>query len=135
MRSAPRCGTSPTTGHSPGLKPGLAGPAYLRFAEAVNRLDLSSTEEGLPDLVSGAKESGAKRVTKGALEGVGEKLRDFAESGSQRPAGRTRSRGSGQRPRLPPASSGWTETAQPGTALARPRPGIPVVSDAGPDLT
>ena len=34
---------------------------YLRFAEAVNRLDLSSAQEGLPGLVSGAKESGAKR--------------------------------------------------------------------------
>jgi hypothetical protein len=76
---------------------------YLRFAEAVNRLDLSAEKEGLPGLVSGAKESGAKRVTKGVLEGVGEKLRDVAESESQRPSGRTRSRGSGQRPRLPPA--------------------------------
>ena len=78
---------------------------YLRFAEAVNRLDLSSAQEGLPGLVSGAKESGAKRVTKGVLEGVGEKLRDFAESGSQRPSGQARSRGSGQRPRLPLAST------------------------------
>ena len=42
---------------------------YLRFAEAVNRLDPSSKKEGLPGLVSGAKESGAKRITKGVLEG------------------------------------------------------------------
>lgn len=68
---------------------------YLRFAEAVSRLDLSSEQEGLPGLVSGAKESGAKRVTKGVLEGVGEKLRDFAESGNQRPSGRTRTRPKG----------------------------------------
>jgi len=61
---------------------------YLRFAEAVSRLDISSEKEGLPGLVSGVKESGAKRVTKGVLEGVGDKLRDFAESGSQRPSGR-----------------------------------------------
>ena len=47
---------------------------YLRFAEAVSRLDLSAEKEGLPGLVRGSKESGAKRVTKGVLEGVGEKL-------------------------------------------------------------
>jgi gas vesicle structural protein len=45
---------------------------YLRFAEAVNRLDLESKDEskGLPDLVGGAAEGGAKRKTKGALEGA-----------------------------------------------------------------
>ena len=69
---------------------------YLRFAEAVDRLDLSAEKEGLPGLVSGAKESGAKRVTEGVLEGVGDKLRDFAESGSHRPSGRTLRAGSGQ---------------------------------------
>ena len=68
---------------------------YLRFAEAVNRLDISAEKEGLPGLVRGSKESGAKRVTKGVLEGVGEKLRDFAESESQRPSGRARSRPKG----------------------------------------
>ena len=83
---------------------------YLRFAEAVSRLDLSSTEEGLPGLVSGAKESGAKRVTKGVLEGVEEKFRDLAEPGSRRPSGRTRSPG-GQRPPLPPASKSRMEAA------------------------
>ena len=68
---------------------------YLRFAEAVNRLDISAEKEGLPGLVRGSKESGAKRVTKGVLEGVGEKLRDFAESEGQRPSGRARSRPKG----------------------------------------
>jgi hypothetical protein len=53
---------------------------YLRFAEAVNRLDISKEKQGLPQLVSGSKESGAKRITKGVLEGAAEKLRDFAES-------------------------------------------------------
>jgi len=77
---------------------------YLRFAEAVSRLDISAAKEGLPGLVSGATESGAKRVTKGVLEGAGEKLRDFAESASQRPPGGAGSRESGPRPRLPPAS-------------------------------
>ena len=44
---------------------------YLRFAEAVNRLDLTQTElAGLPEL----QEQGAKRETEGAIEGVEEKL-------------------------------------------------------------
>ena len=40
---------------------------YLRFAEAVNRLDLNQTElGGLPEL----QEKGAEEMTKGAIEGV-----------------------------------------------------------------
>jgi hypothetical protein len=40
---------------------------YLRFAEAVNRLDLSETElAGLPEL----QEKGAEKMTEGAIEGV-----------------------------------------------------------------
>jgi gas vesicle structural protein len=43
---------------------------YLRFAEAVNRLDLAQTElAGLPELM----EKGAEKKTKGAIEGVEEK--------------------------------------------------------------
>jgi hypothetical protein len=45
---------------------------YLRFAEAVNRLDLTQTElAGLPEL----QEEGAKKETKGAIEGVEEKVK------------------------------------------------------------
>jgi gas vesicle structural protein len=44
---------------------------YLRFAEAVNRLDLKETElAGLPEL----QEEGAKRMTEGAVEGVEEEI-------------------------------------------------------------
>ncbi|MFI7673867.1 gas vesicle protein GvpJ [Actinophytocola sp. NPDC049390] len=51
---------------------------YLRFAEAVNRLDISDNDKkGLPDLVEGMQEGGAKSKTKGALEAAGDKLRDF----------------------------------------------------------
>jgi gas vesicle structural protein len=57
---------------------------YLRFAEAVNRLDISQEKEGLPGLVGGMQEGGAKHKTKGALEGAAEKLRDFAGDGSER---------------------------------------------------
>ena len=54
---------------------------YLRFAEAVNRLDISETgnSQGLPELVEGMTESGSKSTTKGALEGAKEKL--FGEGG------------------------------------------------------
>jgi hypothetical protein len=54
---------------------------YLRFAEAVNRLDISQEKEGLPDLVGDMEEGGAKQKTKGALEAAGDKLRDFAGDG------------------------------------------------------
>src|SRR3954453_20046982 len=52
---------------------------YLRFAEAVNRLDLMATEtSGLPELMEDITENGAKDKTKGVLEGAKEKL--FGES-------------------------------------------------------
>jgi len=44
---------------------------YLRFAEAVNRLDLTQTElAGLPEL----QEKGAEKKTEGAIEGVEDKV-------------------------------------------------------------
>jgi F0F1-type ATP synthase membrane subunit b/b' len=54
---------------------------YLRFAEAVNRLDLTETElSGLPEL----QEKGAKEVTERKIEGAKEKLEP--ESASARDA-------------------------------------------------
>src|ERR1700761_2020818 len=50
---------------------------YLRFAEAVNRLDISQEKEGLPELVGDMEEGGAAHKTKGALEGVGDKLHEL----------------------------------------------------------
>ena len=49
---------------------------YLRFAEAVNRLDLAQADEsqGLPELMESVTEGGSKSKTKGALEGAKEKL-------------------------------------------------------------
>jgi hypothetical protein len=45
---------------------------YLRFAEAVNRLDLTQTETaGLTEL----RGDGAKKETKGAIEGIKEGIR------------------------------------------------------------
>jgi hypothetical protein len=70
---------------------------YLRFAEAVNRLDISQEKEGLPQLLGDMQESGAKKKTKGAaqgaLEAAGEKLRQFADNGREpEPASRQRRR-------------------------------------------
>ena len=49
---------------------------YLRFAEAVNRLDLTDVgkSETLPELFSDMSESGAAGKTKGMLEGAKEKI-------------------------------------------------------------
>jgi hypothetical protein len=49
---------------------------YLRFAEAVNRLDLTQAgdSQGLPELLEGMTESGTRSKTKGAIEGAKEKL-------------------------------------------------------------
>src|ERR1700741_3493543 len=49
---------------------------YLRFAQAVNRLDLTQTgdSQDLPELVGRITSGGAKSKTSGALEGVKEKF-------------------------------------------------------------
>ena len=47
---------------------------YLRFAEAVNRLDLTEQQKDLTDVVGDLEEGGAKSKTKGALEGAREKV-------------------------------------------------------------
>jgi hypothetical protein len=65
---------------------------YLRFAEAVNRLDISQEKEGLPGLVGDMQEGGAKHKTKGALEAAGQKLREFADNGREREPTPRRSR-------------------------------------------
>jgi hypothetical protein len=48
---------------------------YLRFAEAVNRLDLMQTEtQGLPEMMEGLSERGASGKTKGLVQGAREAL-------------------------------------------------------------
>jgi gas vesicle structural protein len=61
---------------------------YLRFAEAVNRLDISQEKEGLPGLVGGMQESGAKHKTKGMIDGAADKLRDYADGQRERQGAR-----------------------------------------------
>jgi hypothetical protein len=55
---------------------------YLRFAEAVNRLDLreANDSQGLPDLLDDMQENGAKSKTRGALEGAKDKVSDLFDS-------------------------------------------------------
>jgi gas vesicle structural protein len=80
---------------------------YLRFAEAVNRMDIAhdDTSQGLPELMQNLTSGGAESKTKGALEGVKDKLfGDDEDSGDddgdkdnqrqQRPKSRARSRSS-----------------------------------------
>ena len=48
---------------------------YLRFAEAVGRLNIAETgAEGAPELMETSRERAYKAVTKGAIEGVTESL-------------------------------------------------------------
>jgi gas vesicle structural protein len=55
---------------------------YLRFAEAVNRLDIAASDdaEGLPELLEDLREGGAKKKTKGALEGAKDSVSDLFSS-------------------------------------------------------
>src|SRR5213080_1103912 len=69
---------------------------YLRFAEAVNRLDLMSTEtQGLPELMEGLSEGGAEGKAKGVLQGAREALfgddDDEEDDSDKEPARRRRS--------------------------------------------
>ncbi|MFC6087094.1 gas vesicle protein GvpJ [Sphaerisporangium aureirubrum] len=68
---------------------------YLRFAQAVNRLDLSENSKGLPelmqDMTQGVAKSKTKGIAQGAIEAAGEKLRDLIEPGEE-PAPRRRRR-------------------------------------------
>ena len=68
---------------------------YLRYAEAVNRLDLtqSGSSKGLPDLMTDAKQTGTKKAVKGAahgaIEAAKDKLTDVVDPG-QRESDRAR---------------------------------------------
>lgn len=63
---------------------------YLRFAEAVNRLELTSSEsEGLPQLMEDITEDGASNKTRGVLEGAKETL--FGSSDDDDSSSRRRS--------------------------------------------
>jgi gas vesicle structural protein len=83
---------------------------YLRFAEAVNRLDLMQTEtQGLPELMEGITEGGASSKTKGVLQGAREALfgdDDEDDEDEKQPARRRRSSSSSTTRRRRRSSSG-----------------------------
>src|SRR5918998_6243106 len=54
---------------------------YLRFAEAVGRLQIEDDEkQGLPELMESLTSGGAKSKTSGALEGVKDQIKDVVSS-------------------------------------------------------
>jgi gas vesicle structural protein len=65
---------------------------YLRFAEAVNRLDISQEKQGLPGLMGEMQEGGARHKTKGVLDAASDKLKDFAGNGERERQGARRGR-------------------------------------------
>jgi gas vesicle structural protein len=93
---------------------------YLRFAEAVGRLDIAQDDqaEGLPDLMESITSGGAESKTKGALEGAKEKLfgddddddsdedGDKQDGGSRRRSSSSRSKSGSSSSRSRSGSSG-----------------------------
>ena len=59
---------------------------YLRFAEAVNRVNLEETgnSKGLPEILGDVESGAAKHKTKGAIDAAGEKVHDFLDGNRQR---------------------------------------------------
>ena len=87
---------------------------YLRFAEAVNRLDLvqSDDSQGLPELMESMTSGGAQSKAKGALEGVKDAVTggDDDDNGEdEKPKRRTRSR----------ASSSGSSSAKSGSSSSK----------------
>jgi hypothetical protein len=74
---------------------------YLRFAEAVNRLDLQAADQsqGLPELMESITEGGASSKTKGAIEGAKEKLGLGGDEEEEEEKSQSRRRSSSQRSR------------------------------------
>jgi gas vesicle structural protein len=70
---------------------------YLRFAEAVNRLDLlqETNDENLPELMSDMTEGGAENKTKGVLQGAKESLFGSGGDDDEKDGGDSEDEGSG----------------------------------------
>src|SRR5436305_7574376 len=64
---------------------------YLRFAEAVNRLELGGGQDqqkpGVPELLSQGVEGGARSKAKGALSGAGETISNALPGGGDQDQG------------------------------------------------
>jgi hypothetical protein len=92
---------------------------YLRFAEAVNRLDITDQGgQGLPEIMENITEDGAESKTKGVIEGAKEKLfgsdgdDDEEKSESESSSSRARSgSGSGSRSRQRASTRGRSSSS------------------------
>jgi len=85
---------------------------YLRFAEAVGRLDIAQDDQaaGLPDLMESMTSGGAESKTKGVLEGAKEKLfgdddDDDSDEDDEKQDGGSRRRSSSSRSKSGSSSS------------------------------
>lgn len=82
---------------------------YLRFAEAVGRMDIAQDDqsEGLPQLIESMTSGGAESKTKGAIEGIKDKLTggDDDDDGDSSQGSGSRSRSSSSRSRSSGSSS------------------------------
>ena len=91
---------------------------YLRFAEAVNRLDLNPDGQvsGLPGMMQEITEGGASSKTKGALSGAADKAREAVASltGDEE-------EDEDKRPRRRPAKKTAAKRASSGSASRRRR--------------
>jgi gas vesicle structural protein len=98
---------------------------YLRFAEAVGRLNIEENDqsEGLPQLIESMTSGGAESKTKGAIEGIKDKLfgddnddsdNDSSGNGSGQRS-RAASRSSSSRSRSSRSSSGSGSGASSGS--------------------
>jgi hypothetical protein len=87
---------------------------YLRFAEAVNRLDIGeSSSEGLPQLIEDMTQDGASNKTKGILEGAKESL--FGSSGDDGDEEDEDSGGNGSSSRRSRSSSSGSRSSSSGS--------------------
>ena len=105
---------------------------YLRFAEAVNRLDIGeSSSEGLPQLIEDMTQDGASNKTKGILEGAKESLfgssgdddedEDSSGNGGSSRRSRASSSGSGSRSRSSSGSGSGSRSRARSSSSSRGR--------------
>ena len=96
---------------------------YLRFAEAVNRLDLleNGGGEGLPELMQDMSEGGAESKTKGVLEGAKDKLFGSGDDGDEDAADEGEDEGSGSSSRGSSATARSSSSRGGGSSSNRSR--------------
>jgi hypothetical protein len=89
---------------------------YLRFAEAVGRLNIAEEDDsqGLPELMESMTSGGAKSKTKGALEGVKEKI-----TGGDDDDGDDDDKKSGSRSRRRSSSSSGSSSSRSSSSRSR----------------